>query len=148
MSLEGAIDRLRLAEADWTEALDAHIYAEPNALFAKRLRAFAEAADRQREAFEYGANERLAWDPVPHEPDGRPAPYELSPDSGRIGPAELWERFDRAFAAWDRSLEGSSMPEIARCFGVDGRRRQRARRRRRPGTRRGPGGAAAAGRSA
>ncbi len=117
MSLEGAIDRLRLAEADWTEALDAHIYAEPNALFAKRLRAFAEAADRQREAFEYGANERLAWDPLPHEPDGRPAPCELSPDSGRVGPAELWERFDRAFAEWDRSLEGSSMPEIARCFG-------------------------------
>lgn len=118
MSLEAAIDRLRLAEADWTEALDAHIYAEPNPAFAHRLRAMADAADRQREAFEYAAKERLAWDPLPPEPGGRPAPYELSADSGRVGPAELWERFDRAFAEWDRSLEGSSIPEIARGFGV------------------------------
>jgi hypothetical protein len=117
VTLEGAIDRLRLAEADWTEALDAHIYAEPNAQFAQRLRAFARAADRQREAFAYGASERLEWDPLPHEPGGRPAPYELSPDSGRVGPAELWERFDRAFAAWDRSLEGTSITEISACFG-------------------------------
>ncbi len=117
MSLEGAIDRLRLAEADWTEALDAHVYAEPNPAFAERLREMAAAAARQREAFEYAAKERLAWDPLPHEPEGRPAPYELSPDSGRVGPEELWERFDRAFAAWDRSLEGTSIPDIAKGFG-------------------------------
>lgn len=118
MSLEGAIDRLRLAEADWTDALDAHVYAEPNPTFAARLRAMAAAADRQREAFDYAATERLAWDPLPHEPDGRPAPYELSPDSGRVGPADLWERFDRAFAVWDRSLEGASIPAIAKGFGA------------------------------
>jgi hypothetical protein len=118
MSLEGAIDRLRLAEADWTDALDAHVYAEPNPAFAERLRAMAAAADRQREAFEYAATERLAWDPLPHEPEGRPAPYELSPDSGRIGPRDLWERFDRAFAVWDRSLEDASIPAIAKAFGA------------------------------
>jgi hypothetical protein len=118
MSLEGAIDRLRLAEADWTDALDAHVYAEPNPEFAERLRAMAAAADRQREAFEYAATERLAWDPLPHEPEGRPAPYELSPDSGRIGPRDLWERFDRAFAVWDRSLEDASIPAIAKAFGA------------------------------
>jgi hypothetical protein len=118
MSLETAIDRLRLAEADWTEALDAHVYAEPNPAFAERLRAMADAADRQHQAFEYAANERLDWDPLPHEPEGRPAPYELSVDSGRIGPPHLWQRFDRAFAAWDRSLEGTSIPEIARGFGA------------------------------
>ncbi len=116
MSLEGAIDRLRLAEADWTEALDAHIYAEPNPDFVNRLREFADASDRQREAFEYAAGERLAWNPLPHDPEGRPAPYELSPDSGRVGPPELWDRFDRAWASWDRALEGTSIPEIARWF--------------------------------
>jgi hypothetical protein len=117
MSLEAAIDRLRLAEADWTDALDAHLYAEPNPGFAQRLRAIAEAAERQQAAFEYAADERLAWDPLPHEPEGRPAPHELSPDSGRVGPNELWERFDRAFVAWDRSLEQTSIAEIAREFG-------------------------------
>jgi hypothetical protein len=76
----------------------------------------AAAAARQQQAFEYAANERLAWDPLPHEPEGRPAPYELSTDSGRIGPPELWERFDRAFTAWDRSLEGTSIPDIAKGF--------------------------------
>ena len=118
MSLEGAIDRLRLAEADWTDALDAHLYAEPNPEFAERLRAMADASEKQQAAFEYAAGERLAWDPLPHEPEGRPAPHELSPDSGRVGPPELWRRFDRAFAAWDRSLEGTSIAEIARCFGA------------------------------
>ncbi len=117
MSLERAIDRLRLAEADWTDALDAHLYAEPNPGFAQRLRAMADAAEKQQAAFEYAAGERLAWDPLPHEPEGRPAPHELSPDSGRVGPPELWERFDRAFLAWDRSLEGTSITEIARWFG-------------------------------
>jgi hypothetical protein len=116
MSLEGAIDRLRLAEADWTDALDAHLYAEPNPGFAERLRAMADAAEKQQAAFEYAAGERLAWDPLPHEPEGRPAPHELSPDSGRIGPQGLWERFDRAFQAWDQSLEGTSIAEIARRF--------------------------------
>jgi hypothetical protein len=117
MSLEAAIDRLRLAEADWTDALDAHLYAEPNPEFAQRLRVMADAAQRQQAAFEYAANERLAWDPLPHEPEGRPAPHELSPDSGRVGPPELWERFDQAFVAWDRSLEQTSIAEIAREFG-------------------------------
>ena len=117
MSLEKAIDRLRLAEADWTLALDAHLYAEPNPDFADRLRAMADASEKQQAAFEYAAGERLAWDPLPPEPEGRPAPYELSPDSGRVGPPELWERFDRAFQAWARSLEGTSISEIARRFG-------------------------------
>jgi hypothetical protein len=117
MSLEGAIDRLRLAEADWTDALDAHLYAEPNPGFAHRLRAMADAAQRQQAAFEYAAGERLAWDPLPHEPEGRPAPHELSLDSGRVGPSELWERFDRVFVAWDRSLEQTSIAEIAQRFG-------------------------------
>ena len=117
MTLEKAIDRLRLAEADWTDALDAHLYAEPNPGFAQRLREMAEAAEKQQAAFEYAAGERLAWDPLPHEPEGRPAPHELSPDSGRVGPPELWERFDRAFLGWDRSLEGTSIAEIARWFG-------------------------------
>ncbi|MGO9791717.1 MAG: hypothetical protein ACLP8S_20105 [Solirubrobacteraceae bacterium] len=56
-------------------------------------------------------------DPLPHEPGGRPAPYELSADSGRVGPTELWGRFDDAFAAWDRSLEGTSIATIAERFG-------------------------------
>jgi hypothetical protein len=117
MSLEKAIDRLRLAEADWTEALDAHVFAEPNAGYADRLRAMATAAEEQQEAFDYAATQRLSWDPLPHEPGGRPAPYELSPDSGRVGAPELWARFDAAFADWDRSLEGTSITEIARGFG-------------------------------
>lgn len=145
MSLEGAIDRLRLAEADWTDALDAHLYAEPNPGFAQRLREMADAAEKQQAAFQYAAGERLAWDPLPHEPEGRPAPHELSPDSGRVGPPELWERFDRAFLAWDRSLEGTSITDIARWFGelaaaardlADAIDLERGVKRSKPGTRR------------
>ena len=110
MSLEGAIDRLRLAESAWTEALDAHIYAEPNPGFADRLRAIADASEQQQQAFECAAQERLAWNPLPHHPGGRPAPYELSVDSGRVGPAQLWERFDRAFAASGFSWRAPASP--------------------------------------
>jgi len=117
MSLEAAIDRLRLAEATWTDALNAHILAEPNPEFAERLREFADAAEEQQKAFAYAASERLAWNPLPPEPGGRPAPYELSADRGRVGPAALWARFDRSFAAWDKSLEGTSIPAIAQRFG-------------------------------
>jgi hypothetical protein len=116
MSLEKAIDQLRLAEADWTDALDAHVYAPPDPGFQARLRSIADAAEKQQTAFEYASGERLAWEPIPHDPEGRPVPHELSPDSGRVGPVDLWRRFDRAFSAWDRSLEGTSIPEIARWF--------------------------------
>jgi hypothetical protein len=117
LTLDRAVELLRLAEADWTEALDAHIYAEPNPEFAERLRAFAEASRRQQEAFDYAANERLEWNPLPPTPERAP-PYELSPDSGRVGPEPLWERFDAAYDRWDRALEGRSMIAIAEGFGA------------------------------
>jgi hypothetical protein len=110
------MELLRLAEADWTEALDAHIYAEPNPAFAQRLRAYAEASRRQQQAFEYAGQERLEWNPLPPTPE-RPPPYELSPESGRVGPPELWARFDEAYARWDKALEGRSMTAIAEGFG-------------------------------
>lgn len=108
---------MRLADADWADALDAHVLAEPNSAFAGRLRAFAAASRRQQEALEYSANERLEWNPLPSTPE-RPPPYELSSESGRVGPPALWKRFDEAYARWDKALEGRSMSAIAEGFGA------------------------------
>ena len=115
MTLAKASDLLRLAEADWSDAVDAHILAEPNPEFADRLRQFAAAAERQREAMEYAHQEGFEWDPLPSSPP-RPAPYELSAGSGRVGPPELWRRFDAAYARWDRSLEQRSLQVVADGF--------------------------------
>jgi hypothetical protein len=115
VSITRASDLLRLAEADWTEAVDAHILAEPNPQFAERLRYFAAAAERQRDAMEYAHQAGFAWDPLPSSPP-RPAPYELSAGSGRVGPAAMWRRFDAAYARWDRALEQSSLQVVADGF--------------------------------
>jgi hypothetical protein len=115
MSIDRASDLLRLAQADWAEALDAHILAEPNPNFAGRLRDFAAAADRQGEAMAYAHEIGYEWDPLPSRRDHEP-PYELSRRSGRIGPTELWTKFDAAYTRWDQSLEQRSLAEVAAGF--------------------------------
>jgi hypothetical protein len=110
------MELLRLAEADWADALDAHIHAPPDPGFADRLDAFAAASRRQQEAFAYAARERLEWNPLPPTPV-RPPPHELCRESGRVGPAELWKQFDEAHARWDQALEQRSLAAIAEGFG-------------------------------
>ena len=44
-------------------------------------------------------------------------PYELRPDTGRRGPAELWARFDAAVAGLNEAITGSDAAKVADAFG-------------------------------
>jgi hypothetical protein len=57
----------------------------------------------------------VAFDPRP--PGIREPPYELRSDSGRRGPLELWERFDRATVNLNEAWQGMSVQAIADAFG-------------------------------
>src|SRR5947209_13104483 len=86
---------VRLAGANWAEAMRAHKLAPPDHNFAVRLRALANAALDEQGAWEQAHEAGLLWRPVPGAERAEP-PYELRPGSGRRGPAGMWARFDEA----------------------------------------------------
>jgi len=102
VTLDRAMNQLRIAEHSWQTALRQHVTAPPDPGYPRRLRDLA-------------AREGLGWTPLP--PAERPAPHELTPSSGRPGPPELWEEFDQALEDLSRAFEGISIPAIARAFG-------------------------------
>ncbi len=116
MSIDNAVTELRIAQDRWESALRAHLLAPPDAGYARRLRNFAEACEQQQTAYAHAAAAGLGWTPGP--PSETPeAPPELSPDSGRRGPPELWARFDSAIEDFGRALEGISLASISHAFG-------------------------------
>src|SRR5512135_2103132 len=86
---------VRQAGNGWAEAMRAHKLAPPDAGFASRLKALAEAAESEQVAWEHAHAAGLLWRPVPGAENAEP-PYELRPGTGRRGPPELWSRFDAA----------------------------------------------------
>jgi len=116
MSVDNAVTELRIAQDRWESALRAHLLAPPDAGYARRLRNFAEACEQQQTAYAHAAAAGLAWTPVPAS-ETPEAPPELSPDSGRRGPPELWARFDSAIEDFGRALEGISLASISHAFG-------------------------------
>ena len=94
MSFKDDLDRqraqilraVRQAGNDWAEAMRAHKLAPPDAGFATRLRALAEAAGREQVAWEHAHAAGLMWRPIPGAENAEP-PYELRPGTGRRGPA-------------------------------------------------------------
>lgn len=124
MSFEDELDRerahvmraVRRAGNDWAGAMRAHIMAPPDAGFAARLRALAEAAENEQVAWEHAHAAGLMWRPVPGAEDAEP-PYELRTGTGRRGPAELWTRFDTAVRALNRAITGSDSAAVADAFG-------------------------------
>jgi hypothetical protein len=107
---------VRQASQGWADAMRAHKLAPPDADFATRLRALAEAAEREQVAWEHAHAAGLLWRPVPGAENAEP-PYELRPGTGRRGPEELWARFDAAVAALNRSITSSSAADVADAFG-------------------------------
>jgi hypothetical protein len=107
---------VRQAGNDWAEAMRAHKLAPPDAGFAARLRALSDAASREQVAWEHAHAAGLLWRPVPGAERAQP-PYELRPGTGRRGPEEVWERFDRAVAALNNAITGSSAADVADAFG-------------------------------
>jgi hypothetical protein len=107
---------VRQAGNDWADAMRAHKLAPPDAGFAARLRGLSEAAGREQVAWEHAHAAGLMWRPIPGAEQAEP-PYELRPDTGRRGPAELWTRFDETVAALNRAITGSDAAAVADAFG-------------------------------
>jgi hypothetical protein len=107
---------VREAGSGWADAMRAHKTAPPDAGFAARLHALAEAATRERVAWEHAHAVGLQWRPVPGAERSQP-PYELRPGTGRRGPPALWERFDAAVAGLNRAITGSNAATVADAFG-------------------------------
>ncbi|HLY49558.1 MAG TPA: hypothetical protein VKR21_10210 [Solirubrobacteraceae bacterium] len=113
------LDAVAQAGSEWAEAMRAHKLAPPDAAFAARLRTLAEAARREQTAWEQAHTAGLQWRPVPGAEQAQP-PYELRPGTGRRGPQQLWDRFDRAVAALNRAITGSNAVAVADAFGLLG----------------------------
>jgi hypothetical protein len=54
----------------------------------------------------------LKWVAQPNAVRSQP-PYELRPGTGRTGPADFWERFDRAVADYNEAIAASSAGAVA-----------------------------------
>jgi hypothetical protein len=107
---------VRQAGSSWAEAMRAHKLAPPDAGFAARLQALADAAAGEQVAWEHAHAAGLLWRPVPGAENAEP-PYELRPGTGRRGPADRWERFDAAVASLNRAITGSDAAAVADAFG-------------------------------
>lgn len=107
---------VRQAGNNWAQALRAHIMAPPDAGFASRLRALADAAASEQVAWEYAHGAGLQWRPVVGADKAQP-PYELRPGTGRRGPPELWQRFDGAVTNLNLAITGSDAAAVADAFG-------------------------------
>lgn len=107
---------VRQAGEGWAEAMRSHKLAPPDAGFAVRLHALAEAAGREQVAWEHAHAAGLLWRPIPGAQQAEP-PYELRPGTGRRGPEELWSRFDAAVVGLNRAITGSNAAAVADAFG-------------------------------
>ena len=99
---------VRHASEGWAQAMRAHKLAPPDASFAGRLQALADAASAEQIAWEHAHAAGLLWRPVPGAENAAP-PYELRPDTGRRGPADLWARFDAAVTGLNAAITGSEL---------------------------------------
>lgn len=107
---------VRHASNAWADAMRAHKLAPPDAEFAARLRALAEAAQTERVTWEHAHAAGLQWRPIPGAENAEP-PYELRPGTGRRGPDDLWARFDAAVATLNTAIAGTSAAAVADAFG-------------------------------
>jgi hypothetical protein len=108
---------VRHASDGWASAMRQHKLAPPDLGFADRLRNLADAASAEQVAWEHAHAAGLLWRPVPGAEHAAP-PYELRPDTGRRGPAELWSQFDAAVGGLNRAITGSSAAQVADAFGA------------------------------
>jgi hypothetical protein len=107
---------VRHASTAWADAMRTHKLAPPDAGFADRIRALAEAAEAEQVTWEHAHAAGLLWRPVPGAEDADP-PYELRPGTGRRGPRDLWDRFDAAVSRLNHAIAGTSAANVADAFG-------------------------------
>jgi hypothetical protein len=110
-----AIDQLRIADGRWEQALEASSSAPPDAGFAARVRAIADASEQEAAAFRFADSLGLGWRSRSNARQMNLS-YELRRGGNRRGASELWERFDEAVAALGAALEGVALSAMARAF--------------------------------
>jgi excisionase family DNA binding protein len=111
--LLAAAQALQEADRLWAEAQAASDNPPPDPGFGSRVRALAEACERQAKSLKDAADvPGLIWTP---EPDAREMvlSYELRPGATRPGPARLWQRFDSAVQLLGIAKEGMTMSLVA-----------------------------------
>lgn len=104
-----AVRNLRVAEYRWTEAFRTF---RP---YSERLRRLADAADAQRRAFLYAEVWDVKWNRRENAKNLTLAPDLETPN--RIGPPNLWAKFDEARTRFGDALAGDSLVAIAQAFG-------------------------------
>jgi len=116
MSVDQAKKQLELSESRWEAAVREHAQPPPDAGFARRLRALADAAAQEQAAYRYAADQGFGWRPGP----AWLPPRELRPAAWResLAPADAWERFDDAVEGLSRARTGLSVLAISQAFGV------------------------------
>jgi hypothetical protein len=107
-SRQEALQHLRVADNRWTEAVRTF---RP---YTERLRRLAEAADAQRKAFLYAEVCGVTWKPRENAQNLTLAPDLEAPN--RIGPRDLWAKFDQAQKRFGKALAGGSLMAIAQAF--------------------------------
>ena len=115
MSVEQTREQLELAEGRWQDAIKEHAQPPPDAGYARRLRALADAAAQEQAAYRYADEQGFGWRPGPAwlpPQELRPAPWRPS-----LAGADLWERFDVAVEGLSRARTGVSVVAISQAFG-------------------------------
>jgi excisionase family DNA binding protein len=111
--MEEIIKGLQLADEVWQGAQAASENAPPDSGFASRLRALAEACERQAAwLLKAAQTQGFEWSPLP----GRrrmALSHELRPGANRPGPPALWAEFDRAVQRLGVAMEGRLMYNVA-----------------------------------
>jgi excisionase family DNA binding protein len=107
-----AQNELRAATDAWAGAMRAHKLAPPDLGFSSRLRELSRAAELEQQACERLVAAGLRLRAQPAEP-----PYELRPNTGRRGPADLWEHFDGCVYRLNHAIEDGDPAEVAAAFG-------------------------------
>lgn len=103
------LEELQLADEAWAGAQAASENAPPDLEFPHRVRALAEACERQAKSLSDAARTHgFAWTPLPGHRH-MILSHELRPGANRPGPAKLWDEFDRSVQRLGIAMEGNVM---------------------------------------
>jgi len=84
--------------------------APPDAGFSRRLADLAAVAREEADVCRKAAAAGYSW---PSHASNVEQPYELRPGTGRRGPKDLWQHFDRAVEELGRAAAGTDLIEVA-----------------------------------
>jgi hypothetical protein len=113
MDIEDIRAEFATIQKRWLDALTGHRMAPPDAGFGQRLATLAGVLHDEALICQRAAAYGLAWSP--RRTDAGP-PYELRPNTGRRGPASLWQRFDNALAELNSAAAGTDLTTVGDAF--------------------------------